>query len=92
MRYTRTSVLRRNGQSPLAITALRARNRRLAERAENFKETMNVACGMAARLLTGMSEISQTTTAVVERARDRGTEASGTVRMIDRIARDSIGF
>ena len=91
-RYLRNSALRARGVNPTRIMALRAENRRLAQSAQIYLDGLNAAGTMGARLLLAMNEIQKTTGPIVERARERGTDASGTIRKIDRIAVDAMGI
>lgn len=89
-RYTRNSVLRARGERPSEVISLRSRARRLATRLETTEATMDSACHIAARSLRAVSEIVRTTQPVIDRAADRGTEASGTIRRINRIASEAL--
>lgn len=91
-RYLRNSALRARGINPTRIMALRAENRRLSATADIYLTGLNTAATAGARYLIALDEIKRTTGPVVERARERGTDASGTIRKIDRLASDGIGL
>lgn len=75
-RYTRTSVLRAQGLRPTTILALRQRARR--------------ATASASDLSSRLAAVAAVTGPVVERARERGTDASGTIRKIDRLVSEAL--
>lgn len=89
-RYIRNSVLRSRGQSPTTVLALRAKNRNLTATLERSRTASDQLAQTGAHGLLGLCAVLDVTGPVIENARERGTDSSGTLRKIDRIARDAL--